>query len=94
TGAGVLQSYIHNERVGVLFELRSETDFVARSEAFRTLAKELAMQVAAMDPENEEALMSQPYIKDESKTVKFLIDDIISKTGENIRIGRFCRYEI
>lgn len=94
TGAGVLQSYIHNERVGVLFELRSETDFVARSDEFRKLAKELAMQVAAMDPADEEELMKQPYIKDESKTVEFLVKDVMAKTGENIRIGRFCRYEI
>jgi len=94
TGAGVLQSYIHNERVGVLFELRSETDFVARSDEFRTLAKELAMQVAAMDPSNEEELMKQPYIKDESKTVEDLVSGVMARTGENVKIGRFCRYEL
>ncbi|MEK7512652.1 MAG: elongation factor Ts, partial [Patescibacteria group bacterium] len=52
TGAGLLKSYIHNGRVGVLIEVRAETDFVVRSDPFQELAHELAMQVAAMDPED------------------------------------------
>lgn len=94
TGAGLLESYIHNERVGVLLELRCETDFVARAADFKTLAHELAMQIAALDPETEEALLSQPYIKDESKTVNDLIQAAVAKFGENIKIGRFSRFEI
>lgn len=94
TGAGLLESYIHNERVGVLLELRCETDFVARNPLFRELAHNLAMQIAAMEPENIEVLLDSPYIKDESLTVDFLIKQIIAKIGENIQIGRFCRYEI
>ena len=51
TGEGVVASYIHsNGKVGVLLELRCETDFVARNEEFQALAKELAMHVAAMGP--------------------------------------------
>src|SRR3989344_3060048 len=65
TGAGILETYIHNGRVGVLLELRCETDFVARGELFRGLAHDLAMHIAAMNPENVEALLQQPYIKDE-----------------------------
>ena len=94
TGAGFLESYIHNGRVGVLLELRCETDFVAHSDPFKELAKNLAMQIAAMDPENVEELLKQPFIKDESMTVENLIKGVVAKTGENIRIERFCRYEL
>ena len=94
TGAGILQSYIHNERVGVLLELRCETDFVARNEIFKELARNLAMHIAAMNPESVESLMSQNYVKDEALTVEALIKSVIAKTGENIRAEKFCRYEI
>jgi elongation factor Ts len=94
TGAGLIESYIHNERVGVLLELRCETDFVARSEMFRKLAHELAMQIAAMNPENIEMLLSQPYIKDVSITVEELIKRGVASLGENIKVERFCRYEV
>ncbi len=94
TGAGRLHSYIHNERVGVLLELRSETDFVARSDEFKKLAHVLSMQIAAMDPADKDALMSQPFIQDESITVEELIKRTISTLGENIKIERFARYEL
>jgi elongation factor Ts len=94
TGAGVLESYIHNERVGVLLELRCETDFVGRSEPFRRLAHELAMQIAAMDPKDVASLLEQPYIKDESLKIDDLIKRTIAQTGENVKVERFCRYEI
>ncbi len=94
TGAGLLESYIHNGRVGVLLELRCETDFVARNELFKELAHNLAMQIAAMNPENVEELLKQPSIKDESQTIEDLIKQYIAKTGENIRVERFCRYEL
>ena len=94
TGAGILETYIHNNRVGVLLELRCETDFVARSEPFRQLAKELAMQVSAMNPASIDDLIQQVYIRDESRTVEQLVKETIAKIGENIRIERFCRYEL
>ncbi len=48
---GVVESYVHGGgRIGVLVEVNCETDFVARTEDFRRLARELAMQVAATDP--------------------------------------------
>ena len=94
TGAGVIDSYIHNERVGVLLELRCETDFVARVDDFKNLARQLAMQIAAMNPENTEALLAQPYIRDESLTIGDLINRAIAKIGENIKVGKFCRYEL
>lgn len=94
TGAGFLESYIHNGRIGVLLELRSETDFVARSEPFRALAHDLAMHIAAAAPLDPQSLLTQPYIRDESVTVETLIKNTIAKVGENIRVERFCRYEL
>ena len=94
TGAGVLESYVHNERVGVLLEIRSETDFVARSAPFKKISHEIAMQIAAMNPKNIEELLKQPYIKDESVTIEELVKKIIATTGENVKIERFCRYEL
>ena len=94
TGAGVLESYIDNERVGVLLELRTETDFVARSKDFRELAHELAMQIAAMAPKDIDELIKQPYIKDESISVDSFIKGYIAKFGENIQVEKFCRYEL
>lgn len=94
TGAGILKSYIHNGRVGVLLDVRCETDFVARGEDFQNLANEIVMQITAMSPENVEELLKQPYVKDEAITVEDLIKRVIAKTGENAKVERFCRYEI
>ncbi|MEK7635487.1 MAG: translation elongation factor Ts [Patescibacteria group bacterium] len=94
TGSGLLHSYIHNERVGVLLELRCETDFVARNDSFRELAHNLAMHIAAMNPSSAEELMIQNYIKDDSINIEELIKSTIAKIGENIKVEKFCRYEI
>lgn len=94
TGAGLVDSYIHNGRIGALVELRCETDFVANSEPFRELAHNLVMQLAAMEAEDERDFLKQFFIRDESKTVHDLINEVISKTGENIRLGKFYRIEI
>lgn len=93
TGAGLVKSYVHNERIGVLLDLRAETDFVVRSEPFQALAQELVMQIAAMNPETVDALLAQPYIRDEAKTVQDLVSDVIARVGENVRVNRFVRYE-
>jgi len=61
TGAGLIESYIHNERIGVILDIRAETDFVVHSEPFRTLAHELAMQISAMNPADVDELLKQPY---------------------------------
>ena len=93
TGAGVIHSYLHNGRIGVLLNLRAETDFVVRSEPFQELAHELAMQIAASAPKDVEALLAEPYIKDESRTVKDLVTEVIAKTGEKVSIKEFSRLE-
>jgi len=94
TGAGMIVSYVHNDRIGALLDLRAETDFVVRSEPFKELAKEIVMQIAAMNPQNVDELLNQPYIKNESKTIKDLIDDVKARVGENIKINNFARLEI
>lgn len=91
---GIIESYIHsNKKIGVLLELNCETDFVAKNSEFQKLAHELALQIAAFNPE-EVPLLEQTWIKDETKTIKDLIDEYIAKLGENIVIKRFVRYEI
>lgn len=94
TGAGLLEAYVHNNRVGVLLELRCETDFVAHSDPFQELAHELAMQIAALDPKSVEDLLDQAYIRDESIKISDLITRVVAKVGENIKVERFCRYEL
>ena len=94
TGQGIIESYIHtNKKLGVLLELDCETDFVAKSADFETLAHELCLQIAAID-DGETPLLKQAWIKDESKTIKELIDEYIAKVGENITVKRFIRYEL
>ena len=137
---GLVYSYIHpGDQLGVLLELDCETDFVARTDDFRDLAKNLAMQVAAtgarvvdrasVDPsliERERAilleqaratgkpeailakivegkidkyyeeicLLEQPFIRDPDRKVKDLVDQAISKLGENIVVRRFAKFRI
>lgn len=93
-GAGLIKSYVHNERIGVLLDLRAETDFVVRSEPFQKLAQELVMQIAAMAPASVEELLAQPYIRDESVTIEKIIKEVIAKVGENIKVNKFCRMEL
>lgn len=92
---GLIATYLHSDKkIGVILELNCETDFVAKSEDFQKLAHELCLQIAAMNPENIDSLFSQPWIKEEAKTVKELVQSFIAKFGENILIKRFNRYEI
>jgi elongation factor Ts len=93
TGAGLVLSYVHNERIGVLLRLSAETDFVVRSEPFKSLAHDLAMHIAASAPKDVEELLAQPYIKDESRTIKDVIGEVIAKVGENVAVGEFYRVE-
>jgi elongation factor Ts len=102
---GLIESYIHTGgRIGALVEVNCETDFVARTPEFRTLAREVAMQVASMDPSevgtldggsgSGSALLDQEYIRDPRKTIRDLVKEAIGKLGENIQISRFIRYEV
>lgn len=95
TEQGLIEAYVHqNGKVASLIEILCETDFVARTNEFKNLAHEIAMQVAAMNPKDTEALLKQEYIRDSSKKVEDLVKETIAKLGENIRIGKISRIEI
>lgn len=95
TGQGLIESYIHQGgKVGVLVELLCETDFVARTDEFKNLAKEVAMQVAAMNPASVDSLLKQEYIRDSSQTIQDVVKAVIGKLGENISVKRFQRFAI
>ncbi len=138
TAEGAVGSYIHmGGKLGVLVEVNCETDFVARTDDFQELVKDVAMQIAALNPKYvrreevpedvvakerelylnqvkesgkpqaawdkivsgkmdkyfaEICLLDQPFAKDQTKTVKQMIDEKIAKTGENIQVRRFARF--
>jgi len=140
TSQGIIDYYLHpNAKTGVLLDIRCETDFVAGSPEFKTLAHEICLQIAALKPlfvsehqipeefldgetkiykaevansgkpenlvvqiiegklkkyKESISLLAQPWIKDDSKTIKNLIEDTVAKVGENIEVKRFARYEI
>jgi elongation factor Ts len=139
TNEGVVASYIHaNDKVGAMVEVQCETDFVARNEEFRQVAKDLAVHIlganpkfvgreevpanelakqkeaflaeAASKPENireklvegklsrwcgeNGVLLDQPFVKDDSKTIRELLHELNARTGENITIGRYARFII
>ena len=89
--AGTIGSYTHDGNIGAMVVLSCETDFVAKNPEFAVLARELAMQISAMDPENTDTLLEQPYIKDGSKTVRNLLDEATQKFGERVEISQFSR---
>lgn len=107
---GLIEAYIHTGgRLGVILEVNCESDFVAHTDEFKELAHNLALQVAATAPQfiyadevpegsyldpKEVSLLEQPFVKDESKTIKEIIAETISKTGENISVKRFTRFEL
>src|SRR5215831_11714676 len=138
---GMVVSYIHGTRIGVMVEVNCETDFVARNPEFQAFAREVAMQVAAMNPQyvsqdqipaaviekekgirmeqakqsgkpeavipkivdgqmakwaKEICLLDQVWVKDPEgkKDIRALLTDLIAKTGENVRVRRFVRYEV
>ncbi|MBS6609977.1 MULTISPECIES: translation elongation factor Ts [Peptoniphilus] len=136
---GIVDSYIHGGRIGVLVEVNSETDFVAKNEEFKTFVRDIAMQIAAVNPKyvsreevpaeeveherkvlteqaksenkpdhiiekmvegrlekfyEEICLLDQDFIKDSDKKIRDILNDLIAKIGENIKIRRFVRFEV
>lgn len=95
TGDGAIFSYVHQTgKVAAMVKLGCETDFVARTDDFQKLGKELAMQIASMNPKDVDSLYSQDWIRDNKKNIKQLIDEIIAKVGENVKVLEFGRMEI
>ena len=107
---GLVETYIHaGGKLGAMVEINCETDFVARTDEFKALAHEIAMQVAAMDPQyvseddmpegskdnpEELCLLNQSFIRDPERTVQDLVTETIARTGENVRVRRYSRFEL
>jgi len=110
TSQGLIEAYVHpGGRIGAMVELNCETDFVARTDEFKELAHNLAMQIAAMNPvyiSSEEVpegteietqtacLLHQSYIRDPDLTIQDIVNETIAKVGENIKVSRFARFEL
>ncbi len=110
TFQGLVEAYVHpGGRIGAMVEVNCETDFVARTDEFKELAHNLAMQIAAMTPiyispeevpegadvEMQAAcLLQQSYIRDPNLTIRDIINEVIARVGENIKISRFARFEL
>ena len=138
---GTIAQYLHGTRIGVMVEVNCETDFVARNPDFVAFSKEVAMQVAAMNPQyvsqdeipaavlekekairleqakqsgkpeavlpkivegqmakwaKEVCLLDQVWVKgpEGTKDIRSLITDLVAKTGENVKVRRFMRFEV
>jgi elongation factor Ts len=140
TNEGAVGTYIHaGGKLGVLVELNCESDFVARTEEFQELLRDIAMHIAAADPRyvrsedvtpedmarekdifraqaaatgkpapvvekivegkmskfyEEVCLLDQPFVKEQSVTIKELIGQKVGKLGENITVRRFARFKV
>ena len=95
TKVGYIATYTHNTgMVAAMVELLCETEFVAANDEFRQLARDIAMQVAAMGAENVEELLQQDFIKDPEKTVELVIKSLSGKIGEKMILNRFQRFAI
>jgi elongation factor Ts len=111
TKQGLISSFIgSSSKLGVLVEVNCESDFVARTEDFQTLAADIAAHIAETKPKyvrveevteaeranfkQHEALYEQKFMKDQNTTVGDLVRTKIAKLGENIAISRFARYEV
>lgn len=91
TTQGVVEAYVHQGKVGVLVVIRCETDFVARTDEFKHLAHEVALQICSMNPKNTEELLAEPYIREPQLTIAALIKQVVAKVGENITVAKFTR---
>ncbi len=94
-GDGLVYSYIHlNGKLGSLIHMACETDFVAKTDDFQNLCKEVAMQVCTEDIDKVKDLLKAEYMRDASKTVGDLITEATAKLGEKIELKKFIKYSI
>ena len=137
---GLVDSYIHfNNTVGVLVEVNCETDFVAATQEFKDLTKDIALHVASAAPRwltreeipsavieaerrvyeaqareqgkpdnviermvegkleafyRDSVLLDQKFVKDDSKSIRTIVDEVSAKVGEKVAVRRFVRYKL
>ena len=92
--SGVIHAYVHGARKGALVKLLCETDFVAKTDDFRALAHDIALQIVASEVETVEELYALPFLKDESVSVRQRIEQVVGVIGENITVASFVRLEL
>ena len=91
---GLVGSIVSKECAsGALVEVNCETDFVAKTDKFKALVSDVAEQVAKKNPADVDALLKQPFFKDESTTIEQMVTAATAEIGEKISIRRFVRYE-
>ena len=90
---GIVDSLLTAEG-GVLVEVNCETDFVAKTDVFKSLVQDVAKHIWAKDPTDVDALLAQSYAADESKTVATLANEKVAEIGEKVDIRRFTRYAL
>ncbi|MFC1700289.1 elongation factor Ts [Patescibacteria group bacterium] len=94
-GDGLVYSYIHNGgKVGSMILIACETDFVAKTEDFKKLCHEVAMQVCTEDYSDVKDLLESEYIRDPSKTILDLVNEATAKLGEKIEIKDFYKLSV
>jgi len=89
--AGLIGTYNHDGRIGVLVEVNCETDFVARGELFGALVKDVAMHIAASEPTDVKELLAQPFVKTPDITVADHVKQQAALMNENVVVRRFSR---
>lgn len=89
--SGLIGSYVHDGRIGVIAEINCETDFVAKTDEFKELVKDICLQIAASDASDVEELLGEPFVKDPTQSVSDYIQAANAKLGENIVLRRFSR---
>ena len=92
--AGLIATYTHDGRIGVVVEVNCETDFVAKTDEFKELVKDICLHIAASSPTDIKELGEQEFVKEPDLMVKDLIKKYIAKLGENIVVRRFKRFEL
>ena len=92
--SGLIGSYSHDGRIGVILEVNCETNFVAKTSEFRELVKDLTMHIVASNSTEIKELLEQPFVKNPEQTVGELISEHVAKLGENIVVRRFSRFEL
>lgn len=95
TKDGLVESYIHaGGKAGSLLWLACETDFVAKTEDFKKLAHEIALQVCSEDLTDVESLLASEYVRDASKKISDLINEVTAKVGEKIEVRGFVKFDV
>jgi elongation factor Ts len=92
--AGLIGTYGHDGRIGVVVEVNCETDFVAKTDEFKELVKDITLHIAASEPADTDELMAQPFVKNPDQSVEEIVKQYIAKLGENIVVRRFSRLEL